>query len=41
MTGKISDAQAAGWLSVNLGVTHLRAETAAIIIPSIVIYAWS
>lgn len=38
---EILDAQAAGWLSVNLGVTHLRAETAAIIIPSIVIYAWS
>jgi len=38
---EISDAQKAGWISVNFGATHLRAETAALIIPSIVIYEWS
>ena len=30
-----------GWSAVNLGVNHLRAETAAIVIPSILIYEWS
>ena len=30
-----------GWHTVNFGVTNLRAETAAIIIPSLVIYHWS
>lgn len=34
-------ASEAGWIAANFGATHLRAETAAIIIPSIVIYEWS
>lgn len=38
---ELSDAGKAGWIAANLGVTHLRAETAAIIIPSIIIYEWS
>lgn len=38
---EIAEATDIGWLAVNLGNTHLRAETAAIIIPSIVIYEWS
>lgn len=38
---EISDAKKTGWISVNLGATHLRAETAALVIPSIVIYEWS
>lgn len=38
---EISEASAAGWTAANLGATHLRAETAALVIPSIVIYEWS
>lgn len=38
---EISEAQKAGWICANLGVTHLRAETAAIVLPSIVVYEWS
>lgn len=29
------------WVSVNCGATHLRAETAAVILPSLVLYHWS
>jgi len=38
---EISEAQKNEWIPVNLGATHLRAETAALVIPSIVIYEWS
>lgn len=30
-----------GWVAVNFGTTHLRAETAAVILPSLLIYQWS
>jgi len=38
---EISSASEKGWIPVNFGTTHLRAETAAIILPSLVIYQWS
>ena len=38
---EIQSALDCGWRALNLGLTHLRAETAAIVIPSIVIYEWS
>ncbi len=38
---EILKAADAGWSAANFGATHLRAETAAIIIPSLVIYEWS
>lgn len=38
---EIAAAQNAGWIPGNLGLTHMRAETAAIVIPAIVIYEWS
>lgn len=38
---EISSASAHGWVPVNFGTTHLRAETAAVILPSLVIYHWS
>lgn len=34
-------AEAKGWTIVSAGANHLRAETAAIVIPSIVLYEWS
>jgi len=39
--GEITEARNAGWSAVNLGVNHLRAETAALIIPAVIIYEWS
>ncbi len=30
-----------GWTIVNAGVNHLRGETAAIVIPSIILYEWT
>ncbi len=38
---EITAAREAEWVVANLGASHLRAETAALIIPSIVIYEWS
>ncbi len=38
---EISSASENGWAPVNFGTTHLRAETAAIILPSLLIYQWS
>ncbi len=38
---EISSASENGWIPVNFGSTHLRAETAAVILPSLVIYQWS
>lgn len=38
---EITSASDNGWIPVNFGTTHLRAETAAIILPSLVIYQWS
>ncbi len=38
---EILSATDAGWIAVNFGTTHLRAETAAVILPSLVIYQWS
>ena len=39
--GEIDMAEREGWDAVNFGPTHLRAETAAIVLPAIVIYQWS
>ncbi len=38
---EISSASDKSWVPVNFGTTHLRAETAAVILPSLVIYQWS
>lgn len=38
---EIKFAQEKGWHIVNAGTNHLRAETAAIIIPAIILYEWS
>jgi 16S rRNA (uracil1498-N3)-methyltransferase len=38
---EIDSASAHGWSIVNFGHTNLRAETAAIVIPSLIIYQWS
>jgi 16S rRNA (uracil1498-N3)-methyltransferase len=38
---EIVSANEAGWVPVNCGTTHLRAETAAVILPSLVLYHWS
>lgn len=38
---EISSASENGWIPVNFGTTHLRAETAAVILPSLLIYQWS
>jgi len=38
---EIYSAAERGWIPVNFGTTHLRAETAAVILPSLVIYQWS
>ena len=38
---EINSASGEGWIPVNFGTTHLRAETAAVILPSLVIYQWS
>jgi 16S rRNA (uracil1498-N3)-methyltransferase len=38
---EINSASERGWVPVNFGTTHLRAETAAVILPSLVIYHWS
>jgi len=38
---EIISASEKGWMPVNFGTTHLRAETAAVILPSLVIYQWS
>ncbi len=37
---ELNSASEKGWITVNFGTTHLRAETAAIILPSLVIYHW-
>ena len=37
---ELSRAASAGWTAVNFGFTHLRAETAAAVIPALVIYQW-
>ena len=38
---EINAASEKWWIPVNFGTTHLRAETAAVILPSLVIYQWS
>ncbi len=38
---EIHAASGKGWMPVNFGATHLRAETAAVILPSLLIYHWS
>ena len=38
---EIISASGEGWIPVNFGATHLRAETAAVILPSLLIYQWS
>lgn len=38
---EILSATGNGWTAVNFGTTHLRAETAAVILPSLLIYHWS
>ena len=38
---EIAYAYGNGWVPVNFGTTHLRAETAAVILPSLLIYHWS
>jgi 16S rRNA (uracil1498-N3)-methyltransferase len=38
---ELNSASEKGWIPVNFGTTHLRAETAAVILPSLVIYHWS
>lgn len=38
---EIANAGKAGWIAANFGATHLRAETAAMVLPSIVVYEWS
>jgi len=38
---EILSASEMGWMPVNCGATHLRAETAAVILPSLVLYHWS
>lgn len=38
---EIKLAQENGWSIINAGTNHLRAETAAIIIPAIILYEWS
>jgi 16S rRNA (uracil1498-N3)-methyltransferase len=38
---ELNSASEKGWVPVNFGTTHLRAETAAVILPSLVIYQWS
>jgi len=38
---ELNSASEKGWIPVNFGTTHLRAETAAVILPSLVIYQWS
>lgn len=39
--GELNEASDAGWMPVNFGSTHMRAETAAVILPSLLIYHWS
>ncbi len=38
---ELNSASEKGWIPVNFGTTHLRAETAAVILPSLIIYQWS
>lgn len=38
---EIISASDKNWIPVNFGTTHLRAETAAVILPSLLIYQWS
>lgn len=38
--GEIALAEKTGWTILNFGMTHLRAETAAAVIPALVIYEW-
>ncbi len=38
---EIKLAEQKGWSIINAGSSHLRAETAAIIIPAIILYEWS
>jgi len=38
---ELDSAAEKGWLELNFGKTHMRAETAAVVIPSIIIYQWS
>ena len=40
-SGEINLAEEMGWHIVNAGTNHFRAETAAIIIPAIILYEWS
>ncbi len=37
---ELNIAEEMGWTTVNAGVNHLRGETAAIVIPSIILYEW-
>ncbi len=38
---EIEDAEMNGWISLSFGFTEMRAETAAIVLTSIIIYEWS
>lgn len=38
---ELNIAEEMGWTVVNAGVNHLRGETAAIVIPSIILYEWT
>lgn len=38
--GELAMAVESGWSILNFGMTHLRAETAAAVIPALVIYEW-
>ena len=37
---EVALAQASGWEPVNFGITSMRAETAALVLPSIILYEW-
>ena len=37
---EIQSAKQNGWIDINFGLTHMRSETAAIILPAIIIYEW-
>ncbi len=39
--GEIDRARAAGWSMVSFGFTQMRAETAAMVLPALLIYEWS
>ena len=39
--GEIAEARRHGWTDLNFGITQMRAETAAIVLPAILLYEWS